>query len=104
MSLPFYIATALPITLLLFLVNVWWDRHWKLQNLPTPVCLVFGFMTLALSFSKSDPIPTHRLVPLSYGATKSSSSKTSKAINGGLGSTNAVELSRSKLLGATQKS
>ena len=40
MSLPLNIAAALPITFILFLIHVWWDRHWKLQNLPTPVCFL----------------------------------------------------------------
>jgi len=40
MSLPQYIAAALPITFILFLTSVWWDRRWKLQNLPTPVRLL----------------------------------------------------------------
>jgi hypothetical protein len=39
MSLP--VAVALPIAFILFLIKVWWDRHWKLRNLPTPVCSVF---------------------------------------------------------------
>ena len=64
----------------------------------------FVFMAFAFSFRTPDLIPACRLVPLSSGATKSSSSKTSKAINGVPGSTNAVELLRSKLPGATQKS
>jgi len=40
MSLPHYIVAALPITFVLFLTTAWWDRHWKLRNLPTPVCLL----------------------------------------------------------------
>ena len=48
------------------------------------------------------PQSGRRLAPLSSGATKSSSSKTIMAINGVPGSMNAVELSRSKLPGATQ--
>ena len=49
-----------------------------------------------------EPQSGRRLVPLSFGATKSSSSKTTKAFNGVLGSKNAVKLSRSKPPGATQ--
>ena len=45
MSLPLYIAAALPITFILFLFNVWWDRHWKLRNLPTPVCFLHLLVT-----------------------------------------------------------
>ena len=100
MSLPVYIAAAVPIVFIL-LINVWWERHWKLRNLPTPVCFFGGFYALALSFK---PILACRLVPLSFGAMKSSSSKTTKATYGVPGSKNAVELSRSKQPGATQKS
>ena len=56
-------------------------------------------MALALS---PNLVLARRLVPLSFGATKSSSSKTTKAFNGVLGSKNAVKLSRSKPPGATQ--
>jgi hypothetical protein len=38
MSLP--VAAALPITFILLLIKVWWDRHWRLRNLPTPVGFV----------------------------------------------------------------
>ena len=95
MSPPLIIAATVPIIFILLLINIWWDRHWKLRDLPTPVCCF-----LAPSFSNRTP--TRRLVPLSSGATKNSSSKTTKALNGVPGSTNAVELSRSKPPGATQ--
>ena len=98
MSLP-YIAA---LTSALFLINVWWDRRWKLRNLPIPVCY-FLYLLLWPLLTRFDPILTHRLVPLSSGATKSLSSKMSKAINGVPGSTNVVEPSRSKPPGATQK-
>src|SRR5258706_10357488 len=48
MSLPLYVAAVVPITFIV--INAWWDRHWKLRNLPTPVCFSFVFMALALSF------------------------------------------------------
>ena len=39
MSLPLYVAAAVPITFIV--INAWWDRHWKLRNLPTPVWFLF---------------------------------------------------------------
>src|SRR5258706_5726335 len=38
---PLYIAATVPIAFILLLLNVWWNRHWKLRNLPTPVCFLF---------------------------------------------------------------
>ena len=104
MSLPPYIATTLLITFILFLINVWWDRHWKLRNLPTPVCFLLSFYDPCYLVFEPDLVLTRRLVLLSSGATKSASSKTSMAINGVPGSMSAVEHSRSKPPGATQKS
>jgi len=96
MSLP--VVAALPITFILFLINVWWDQHWKLRTLPTPV----GFVVHVARLARSHPILPRRLVLLSSGAMKRPRSKTTKAINGVLGSTNAVELSKSKRHGVTQ--
>ena len=50
MSLPLCIAVVVSITFVL-LINAWWDRHWKLRNLPTPVCFSFSFLWPLLSFS-----------------------------------------------------
>src|SRR5258706_11991459 len=54
MSLLLYIAAAVPIIFIL-LINAWWDRHWKLRNLPTPVCLLFIWPLLSFSKPRSDP-------------------------------------------------
>jgi len=70
-----------------------------------PACsrMFLCYMALALArFRTPDPILARRLVPLSSGATKSYSSKTTMDFNGVAGSTNAVELSRSRPPGATQ--
>ena len=67
-------------------------------------CPLLYVVQFILSFSNTDPTLAHRLAPLSSGATRSSSSKTTKDLNGVPGSKNAVELSRSKPPGATQKS
>ena len=65
-----------------------------------PLQYVFLFMWPV----SPSPILPRRLVPLLSGAIKSSSSKTTKAVNGAPGSTNVVELSRSKPPGDTRKS
>ena len=65
-------------------------------------CPLLYVVLFILSFSNLDPILARRLAPLSSGATKSSSSKTTKVFNGVPGSKNAGELSRSKPPGATQ--
>jgi len=53
MSLP--VTAALSITFILFLINIWWDRHWKLRNLPTPVCFVVHVARLTRSHPILDP-------------------------------------------------
>ena len=52
MSQPLIVAAAVPITFILLLINVWWDRHWRLRNLPTPVCC--SIYTLVFEH-RSDP-------------------------------------------------
>jgi len=64
MSLP--TVAALPITFILVLISIWWDRHWKLRNLPTPV----GFVVHVAWLTRSHPILPRRLVLLSSGAMK----------------------------------
>ncbi len=55
MSLPLYVAAVLPITtLILILINLWWDRRWKLRNLPTPVCFL-PFLPLQATASSLSP-------------------------------------------------
>jgi hypothetical protein len=58
MSPPLETVIALPlITFILVLIKVWWDRRWKLRDLPTPVCLFvvcFGCLfTLCSSLSQA---------------------------------------------------
>jgi hypothetical protein len=50
MSLP--VVAALPATFILLLLKIWWDRHWTLRNLPTPVCFVVPVTRL----TRSDPL------------------------------------------------
>ena len=38
MSLPLYTAAAVPIAIILVLISIWWDRRWRLRNVPYPVC------------------------------------------------------------------
>ena len=37
MSLPLYAAAAVPIAIILILISIWWDRRWRLRNVPSPV-------------------------------------------------------------------
>jgi len=68
MSLP--VVAALPIAFLFFLINVWWDRHWKLRNLPTPVCFVVHVARLARSRPISPDTPLQAGASLIWGHEK----------------------------------
>jgi len=63
MSLP--VAAALPITFILVFINLWWGRHWKLRNLPAPVCFVVHVARL----TRSDP-PSQAGASLIWGHEK----------------------------------
>ena len=64
-TMSLLVATVLPITFILFLIKVWWDRHWRLQNLPTPVCFfVHGGILI-----RSDP-PLQARTSLAWGHEK----------------------------------
>jgi hypothetical protein len=67
MSLP--VAAALPITFILFLIKIRWDRHWKLRNLPTPVCSVFVVHVARLT--RSGPLSQQAGASLVWGHEKS---------------------------------